>query len=136
MAAFRLPAAMLALCVGWSIFGLSAQAADFTGAWASNASTCNKIFVKSGSKISFALDSDIYGSGLIVEENKIIGKMATCAIKSRKVDGAVTHLILNCATDIALETVQFSVQINNENSITRLFPGLPELSIPYFRCPQ
>jgi hypothetical protein len=135
MAAYRLPAVILALCVGWSILGLSAQAADFIGAWAVNADTCNKVFVKNGSKFSFANDSDAYGSGLIVEENKIIGKLAACTIKSRKEDGTVTHLILNCATNTALEIVQFSVNIDNENKITRLFPGLPELSTPYYRCP-
>jgi hypothetical protein len=135
MTAFRLAVAMFAVSFGWSILGLSAQAADFAGGWAGDASTCNKIFVKRGGKILFTDDSDSFGSGLIVEENKIIGKLATCVIKSRKEDGAVTHLVLNCSTDVALQTVQFSVRIDNDNKITRLFPGLPELSTPYFRCP-
>lgn len=134
MTAFRFSVAILAVCVGWFNFGLSAQAADFTGGWATDASACKNIFVKNGSKVSFADDLDAYGSGLIVEENRIIGKLATCTIKARKDDGAVTHLILNCSTDIALQTVQFSVKIDNSNRITRIFPGLPELSTPYYRC--
>src|SRR5450756_1716738 len=48
--------------------------------------------------------------------------------------GSVTHLVAKCATDLAFENVQFSLKIDNENKITRLYPGLPELSVAYFRC--
>ena len=135
MAAIRISVATVAAYVGLSIFGFSAHAADFTGGWATDASKCAKIFVKSGGKISFTDDSEIYGSGLIVDANIIRGKIATCAIKSRKEVGAITHFILECSTDIAFQTVQFSVRIDGDNKITRLFPGLPELSTSYFRCP-
>ena len=95
---------------------------------------CRKIFTGSGSKFAFAKDADVYGSGFVYEKNKLRGKIATCQIKAQKEDGDMAHLIANCSTDVALATVQFSLKIDNENQITRLFPGMPELKTEYFRC--
>ena len=131
----RLPLAIFTLFIGWTFGVLASYAADLTGAWASDAKACDKIFVKSDGKTAIANDADIYGSGFIIEQNRIIGKIATCNIIARKEDGAVTHMVAKCATDIAFENVQFSIKLDNENKMTRLYPGLPELSVQYFRCP-
>lgn len=126
--------AVLAIFIGCSLFGVSTQAADLTGVWVTDASACGKVFVKNGTNISFVGDSDIYGGGFIIEGNRIRGKLQTCNIKLRKEDGPVTHIIAVCSTDVALSTLQVSVKIENENKITRLFPGVPELATSYFRC--
>ena len=100
----------------------------------SDAAACKKIFTGSGSKLSFAEDADVYGSGFIYQGNTLKGKNATCVIKTQKEDADVLHLITTCATDVALETVQFSLKINNDDQITRFFPGVPELKTDYYRC--
>jgi len=115
-------------------FGVAAEARDLTGAWATDAAVCKKVFTGTGSKLSFTKDADVYGSGFIYQGNRLKGKIATCAIKTQKQDGDVLHLITTCSTDVALETVQFSLKIDDDNKITRFFPGLPELSIQYYRC--
>jgi hypothetical protein len=130
----RLPLAIFVILIGWMFGGLASHAADLTGAWASDAKACDKIFVKRNGSIAIAPNSDAYGGGFIIEQNRIRGKIATCSIIARKEDGAVTHLLAKCATDLAFENVQFSLKIDNENKITRLYPGLPELSVAYFRC--
>jgi hypothetical protein len=127
--------AIFAVIIGWTFGDLASYAADLTGAWASDANACDKIFVKSNGKIAIANDADIYGSGFIFEQNRIVGKIAVCNIIARKEDGAVTHMVAKCATDIAFENVQFSIKLDSENKMTRLYPGLPELSVSYFRCP-
>jgi hypothetical protein len=134
MTASRLPPAMFAVIIGWLLSGLAAQAADLTGAWASDASACIKVFVKKNGSIAIAKNADLYGSGFIIEQNRIRGKIATCNIIARKEDGALTHLVAKCATDIAIDTVQFSLRIDDKNKITRLYPGVPELAASYFRC--
>jgi hypothetical protein len=83
---------------------------------------------------SFTKDADVYGSGFIYQENRLKGKIATCAIKTVKEDGDVVNLITTCSTDVALETVQFSLKVENDNQITRFFPGVPELKTEYHRC--
>ena len=128
------PAAILAVFIGWWLFGSSAHAADLTGAWANDASVCKNVFVKKDGKITFTDDSEAYGSGLIIEADQIMGKLVTCKISSRKQDGAVTHFILVCSTDVALSTNQLSLKADDENKITRLFPGIPEMSTIYYRC--
>jgi hypothetical protein len=60
--------------------------------------------------------------------------MVDCAIKTQREDGPVVHLIAACATDVALSDVQFSVRLDGEDKLTRVFPGLPEMQISYFRC--
>jgi hypothetical protein len=114
--------------------GAVAQERDLTGAWATDAAMCKKVFVGTGSKIAFAKDADVYGSGFVYEKNRLKGKIATCAIKTQKRDGDVVHLITTCSTDVALSPVQFSLRIDNERQITRFFPGVPELSTEYYRC--
>ena len=126
---------ILVLCLSWALFSLPAYAIDLNGGWASDASVCNKIFVKKNSRLSIASDADTYGSGVIFEGNKIRGKIATCEIKTRKEEAGVLHMIGVCSDDVALSTVQFSVKIENENKITRIYPGVPELSVSYVRCP-
>ena len=118
-----------ALCVS-----PAAYAVDLNGAWASDAAICSKIFEKKDNTVSMTRDSDMHGSGFIIDGNQIKGKVATCTVKSRKEDGAMLHLIASCSTDVALSTVQISLQIDSENKLTRVFPGVPEMAMIYVRC--
>ena len=112
----------------------AASAVDLDGAWANDLSVCNKIFAKKNNTISITRDSDQYGSGFIISGNQIKGKVATCTVKSRKEDGSILHLIASCSTDVALSTVQISFKLDSEDRLTRVFPGLPEMTMPYVRC--
>jgi hypothetical protein len=124
------------LCVGVCCVASAAfaHAADITGAWATDASACNKIFSKKGGTISLTRDADLYGSGFIIDGNRIRAKIASCRITSRKEDGATVHLVASCATDIMLSSVQFSMKVIDQNRIARTYPGIPELETPYERC--
>src|SRR5258708_1677495 len=79
------------------LFSPVARADSLTGVWATDGSNCEKIFSKTANGVSFAKDSDIYGSGFIVDGRKVTTPMARCDIKTSKQDGATTHLILACA---------------------------------------
>ena len=125
----------LAILISASVVSLAANAVDLNGAWANNASVCNKIFEKKNKTISITRDSDMHGSGFIIDGDRIRGKVATCTVKSRKEDGAMLHLVTSCSTDVALSTVQISLKIDSENQMTRVFPGIPEMAMPYVRCP-
>ena len=125
-------AVMLAACIACAS---NAQAFDLTGRWASAPEACDKIFAGKGSKTSMRRDSDLYGSGFIVEGNRIRGRTARCTIKSSKEDGSTLHLIAGCATDIMLSSVQFSVKVVDDNRITRIFPGIEGMELDYYRCP-
>lgn len=111
-----------------------AEAADLTGTWTTDASVCNKVFVKRGGKVSFAKNSELSGSGFIIEGTHIRGPAATCRIKSTKADGALTHMIAACATDIMLSDVQLSVKSIDADKILRIFPSMEGMEIPYYRC--
>ena len=87
------------------------------------------MFVKSNGKIAIAKDADLYGSGLIIEQNRIVGKNAACDIIARKQDGLITNFVMKCATGVAIENVEFNLKFDSENKITRLNPSLPELSV-------
>jgi hypothetical protein len=112
-----------------------ARAADIDGVWASEAAACSKIYTRTEAGLAFARDADMYGSGFIIDGKRIKGKMATCTIKLRKRDGRTVHLIAVCSTDIAVDTIQFSLNVIDDNRITRIYPGVPELETPYERCP-
>ena len=109
-------------------------AMDLSGLWVADASVCGKLFAKHGDQISFKEDSDICGGGFIIEGSRVRGQMVNCSIKARRQDGNVVHLILACASDIMLQNVQVSLKVVDDNSITRLFPGMPDMAINYARC--
>jgi hypothetical protein len=111
-----------------------ARADDLTGLWATDGSKCDNIFSKAGASYAFAKDSDIYGSGFIIDGRKIVTQMARCDIKNSKQDGGVTHLILACATDVMLSSVQASFKRINNDKMVRIFSGFSDMEIPYERC--
>jgi hypothetical protein len=127
-------AILVTILVGSLTPGVRAEAMDMTGAWATDATACKKMFSGPAGNLSFTEDADVYGSGFIYEKNRLRGKIATCAIVAQKEDGDILHLISTCSTDVALETVQLSLRIDNANQITRFFPGVPELKTEYYRC--
>jgi hypothetical protein len=112
-----------------------AHAIDLSGAWATHADQCSKVFIRKGRAIGFTAMSDQYGGGFIIEADRLRGKFATCKIKSKKEDGQTVNIIAGCATDIMLSNVQFSLKVLEPNKILRMFPGMQDIEISYDRCP-
>jgi hypothetical protein len=114
----------------------SAWPTDLIGAWATNADQCKNVFVRKGktSEIGFAPLSEMHGSGFIVEPDRLVGRFAKCRIKTKKEEGQSVNIVAGCATDIMLSNVQFDLKVDDENKITRLFPGIEDMAISYYRC--
>ena len=72
------PIVLLGTLIALLLLAATAEARDLTGAWVSDAAACNKIFTGSGSKLSFAEDADVYGSGFIYQGNTLKGKRDLC----------------------------------------------------------
>ena len=53
------------------LVGQAALAIDLNGLWSSDASACDRIFEKKGNSVAFRQDSDMYGSGFIVDGQQI-----------------------------------------------------------------
>jgi hypothetical protein len=113
-----------------------ARAIDFTGAWATSAEECKNVFVRKGkaNQITFAPMSEVHGGGFIAEPNRLIGRTAKCAIKAKKDDGQTVNIVAGCATDVMLSTVQFQLNVVNQDKVRRLFPGMEDMEIFYYRC--
>jgi hypothetical protein len=111
-----------------------AKAFDLTGTWATSADECKNVFIRKGNNIAFAPMSEIHGGGFIAEPNRLIGRTAKCAIKAKKDDGQTLNMIASCASDIMYSNVQFSVKVLDDNKIQRLFPGMDDMQIFYYRC--
>src|SRR5262249_2805530 len=112
-----------------------AAAIDLNGAWASNAESCAKVFERKGAQVTFTENSDVFGGGFIIEGGQITGKFARCKIKARKESGTTINLVASCATDIMLQSVQFSLRELDANNVIRMFPGMEDMEIRYARCP-
>ena len=127
---------LAALAAGWIALGTPARAFDYNGSWATSSSSCSQVFVKKDGAISFRQDSDQYGGGFIIEGDKIRGQMQTCTINRRKEDGNVIHMVARCADNIMASNVQLSAKVIDANTIARIFPGMPEFTLSYSRCPM
>jgi hypothetical protein len=115
---------------------LPAQATAFelSGAWATDAGLCSQVFAKKASGVEFAELSDLYGSGFIIEGNRIRGKSGRCTITSRKQDGDNIELAAACATSIMTQSLSFSLKVIDDNSLSRLFSDIPGMTVKYARC--
>ena len=129
---------VLAVTLVPSVFALpgNAIAFDLTGAWATSADQCGKIFARKGRarQVTFTNFSGVYGGGFIAEPNRLRGKYENCSIKSRKDDGENINIVVSCASGIMLSNVQFFVKVVDDDSVTRLFPGIEGMEVTYHRC--
>ena len=120
--------------VGWLLGDVSSYGLDLTGAWATDSSVCDKLFTKKGNRISFNSGFLIFGGGFVVEGNQIMGQLMKCHIKSKEEKGSQLHLSAACLTDIMTGNMQFRAKVIDENRITRVFPEMEGMEIPYVRC--
>jgi hypothetical protein len=128
--------AIAATTVTGLIFLGEARAIDLSGAWAADADQCSQVFIRKGraNQIGFTALSQQHGGGFIVEADRLRGKFASCKIKTRKEDGQTVNIIAGCATDIMLSNVQFNLKVLEPNKISRMFPGMQDMEISYYRC--
>jgi hypothetical protein len=111
-----------------------ATAFELSGAWASQGDLCKLVFVKKGSDVTFAELSDLYGSGFIIDGNRIRGKAGHCTIESRKQDGNSLTISAGCATSIMNQNMKFNIKILGDDSLSREFEEVPGMSVTYSRC--
>jgi len=109
---------------------------EFTGAWATSADQCVKVFARKGraNQVNFTNFSGVYGGGFIAEANRLRGKFENCLIKSRKESGQNINLVVACASGIMLSNVQFFLTVIDDNTISREFPGMEGMEVTYHRC--
>lgn len=124
------------LGIGSLFVACSAHAMDLTGLWATGTEACDKIFETKENRVAFRRDSDMHGSGFIVEGRRIRGGTANCTVTKSKEDNDIIHMIASCATDIMYSNVQFSVKVLGEDKIIRFFPGIEGMELMYYRCPS
>jgi hypothetical protein len=111
------------------------RATDLNGVWASDPAVCDKVFLTKAGKTSFHRDADLHGSGFIIDGQRIRGRIATCKLLRTKVQEPLVHMIASCATDVMLSNVQLTVRVLEQDKINRVFPGLEDLEMPFYRCP-
>ena len=112
----------------------STQAADLNGAWATDASTCGKVFTKESNKLAFKQDADVYAGGLIVQGKQVTGTFQKCTVKSFHNDGSDVKVIASCSDGVAVSDVAFDVKISGENSMTLSSKEPVPVEMPYVRC--
>jgi hypothetical protein len=113
-----------------------ANAFDLTGAWATSANQCTKVFARKGrtNRLGFTRFPGVYGGGFIAEADRLRGKFENCQIKSRKDGERTINLVVACANGIMLSKVQFFLKIIDDNTISRQFPGIEGMEVEYHRC--
>ena len=130
----RLPAVAAMLSAMGVLLPVAVQAFELTGAWASQTDLCTLVFQKKGDQVVFAELSDLFGSGFIVDGNRIRGRSTKCTIKSKKQDGDSLELSAACATSIMISNVRFNLKIIDDNTLNRLFPEIAGMTLKYSRC--
>jgi hypothetical protein len=125
----------LLACSGF-LLSSQAQAFDLTGAWATSAEQCNKVFVKKGGRIDFTQFSEEYGRGFVADGNEIRSKTSRCTIKSRSEVGDSIDFHAACASEIMASSVQLKIKILDNNSLSRIFqdPDFKGMELTFYRC--
>jgi hypothetical protein len=126
-----------AIAAGSAVLSLQAvNAFELTGAWATSADQCGKVFARKGraNQVSFTNFSGVYGGGFIAEANRLRGKFENCSIRSRKESGQTINLVVACASGIMLSNVQFFLKVLDDKTVSREFPGMEGMEVTYHRC--
>jgi hypothetical protein len=112
------------------------SAFELTGAWATSADQCSKVFARKGraNQVNFTGFPGVYGGGFIAEPSRLRGKTETCSVKSRKQSDQTINLIVACASSIMLSNVQFFLKVIDDDTISREFPGMEGMEVKYHRC--
>ena len=122
------------LLAGITLLAVQAHAFELNGAWASNATQCDKMFIKKGKKVSFEPLSDLYGSGFIIEGNRIRGKAASCTIKRGRRMRDSLRLSASCATSITVADIEFNLKIIDDNTVVRVYAEGAGMQVDFSRC--
>ena len=117
-----------------TLMSSSVFAADLNGAWAPDAAYCRKMFVKTGNKVSFSDDADLYGGAIIIDGNQASGTFQKCKIKSKKEEGTTIHLIAACSDGIMVQEGKFTVKVVEPDKITLVIEGVETEANAYVRC--
>jgi hypothetical protein len=112
------------------------NAFELTGAWATDAGQCSKVFTRKGraNQVDFSNFPGVYGGGFIAEANRLRGKFEKCSIRSRKDSNQTVNLVVACASGIMVSNVQFFLNVLDDNTIIRQFPGMDGMDVKYHRC--
>jgi hypothetical protein len=130
----RLLAIAVTLLSAGTLLPVRAQAFELSGAWASQAEVCSRLFTKKAGQIIFTELSDMFGSGFVINGSRIRGKTAQCTIKSKKQNGDNIDLSAACATSIMNQSVRFNLKVIDDDNIVRAFPEIPGMTLRYARC--
>jgi hypothetical protein len=125
---------ILALIVAVLASPAPASAFELSGVWSTDVELCDRVFVRKGKEVEFAELSDLYGSGFIIDGNRIEGKAGRCTIESRQQDGDVLKILGACATSIMNQNIVFHLKFLDDNNLVRSFPDIPGMSVRYARC--
>jgi hypothetical protein len=131
--AFRLVGA--AIMLGSSVLSAAeARAIELTGAWATHEDLCSQVFTKKDNGVVYAEFSELFGSGFMIDGDRIRGRTGNCTIKSRKQDGNSLELSAACASSVMTQDVRFSLKIIDDDNMSRSFPEIARMSVNYARC--
>src|SRR4029077_1835558 len=106
----------------------------FDGSLGVSGDLCKLVFTKNGNTVEFAELSDLYGSGFVIDGDRITGKTAKCTITSRKQNGDNLDLNASCATSIMTQDVSFILKVIDDNNIARVLPEIENMQVKYTRC--
>lgn len=133
----RNPALAMAIAAGCIFLSPpQAYAFELTGAWATSADKCTKVFARKGraNQVGFTAFPGVYGGGFIAEAVRLRSKAEICKIKLKKESDQILNLIAACASGIMSSDVQFYLRIIDDNTISREFPGMEGMEVKYHRC--
>ena len=137
MRVFRNAVLAAAILASSSLLGPeNVSAFELTGAWATSAEQCSKVFARKGraNNVNFTNFPGVYGGGFIAGPDRLKGKFENCKIKSRKESDQTINLLVACASGIMLSNVQFFLKVIDDNTISREFPGIEGMNVNYHRC--
>ena len=93
--------------LGSTIFSMAeARAIELSGAWATHADLCSQVFTKKDNRVVYAEFSELFGSGFIIDGDRIRGRAAACSIKSRKQEDDSLELSAACASSVMTQDVR------------------------------
>jgi hypothetical protein len=109
--------------------------AQLTGAWASSADDCARLFQRRGKALGYRQPIDRFARAAIVDSQRIRLPSSTCRVERASPEGGALKLSADCQDSISYTSRTVDIKLKSNSEIVYSPNGDPDLDSTMVKCP-
>ena len=109
--------------------------AELTGAWATSADDCERLFQRRGKALAYRQPVDKFARAAIVDSQRIRLPASTCRVERASPEGGALKLSADCQDSISYTSRTVDIKLRSNTEIVYSPNGDPDLDSTMVKCP-